>query len=186
MYRLSEPNDSQQSACMKKSPDHQMHKPFKTSSWTYGEPRFVLVMETCFAVICRQLGREAEAKKLRGWQSVHYYYWTEIDKKIQKEKSACKKLLKSGDFHLQCKTDRAMSRAYDWIGFNMGDMISGLSTIVQYETSFYTPTSFPWSSTVAMMIWRKGFIAIFLTSLWSFLFVEEAQLGLMLKLLEKK
>lgn len=35
-----------------------------------------------------------------------------------------------------------------------------------------------------MMIWRKGFIAIFLTSLWSFLFVEEVQLGLMLKLLE--
>lgn len=122
MYRLSEPNDSQQSACMKNSPNHQMHKPFKTSSWTYGEPPFVLVMETFFAVICRQLGSEAEAKKLKGWQSVHYYYWTEIDKKIQKEKLACKKLLKSGDFHLQCKTDRAMSQAYDWIGFNMGDI----------------------------------------------------------------
>lgn len=100
-------------------------------------------METFFAVICRQLGSEAEAKKLKGWQSMHYYYWTEIDKKIQKEKLACKKLLKSGDFHLQCKTDRVMSQAYDWIGFNMGDMISGLSTIVQYETSCYTPNSFP-------------------------------------------
>lgn len=32
-----------------------------------------------FAVVCRQLKHEAEAKKVEGWQSLHYKYWTEID-----------------------------------------------------------------------------------------------------------
>lgn len=47
-----------------------------------------------FAVACRQLKHEAEAKKVEGWQSLHYKYWTEIDQKIQKEKAAFQKVLK--------------------------------------------------------------------------------------------
>ncbi|MCJ1348910.1 hypothetical protein MMC31_007143 [Peltigera leucophlebia] len=76
-----------------------------------------------FAVVCRQLKHEAEAKKVEGWQSLHYKYWTEIDQKIQQEKAAFQKVLDGENLHDQCVTHIAISHACDRVGFNMDDMI---------------------------------------------------------------
>ena len=76
-----------------------------------------------FAVACRQLKHEAEAKKVESWQSLHYKYWTEIDQKIQKEEAAFQKVLKGENLHDQCVTHKAISQACDRVGFNMDDMI---------------------------------------------------------------
>lgn len=77
-----------------------------------------------FAVACRQLKHEAEAKKVDGWKSLHYKYWIEIDLKIQQEKAAFQKVLDGENLHDQCETHIAISQACDRVGFNMNDMIS--------------------------------------------------------------
>lgn len=76
-----------------------------------------------YAVAYRQLKYEAGAKKLEGWQPLHYKYWTKIDQKIQQEKAAFQKVLDGENLHDQCVTHIAISQAFDRVGFNMNDMI---------------------------------------------------------------
>jgi hypothetical protein len=51
------------------------------------------------AEACRRLRNEAETKKVDGWQALQKDYWTEIDKKLQKEKQAYKQVLKGESAH---------------------------------------------------------------------------------------
>ena len=76
-----------------------------------------------FAVACNQLKHEAEAKKVDGWQSLHYQYWTEIDEKIQQEKEFFQRVLNGENLHEKCVTHLAISQACNRVGFNMNDMI---------------------------------------------------------------
>jgi hypothetical protein len=75
------------------------------------------------AEACRQLRNEAETKKVDGWQALQKDYWTEIDKKLQREKQAYEQVLKGENAHDQCPTHLAISHTCDRVGFNMDDML---------------------------------------------------------------
>ena len=75
------------------------------------------------AEACRQLKKEAEIKKVDGWQALQKEYWTEIDKKLQREEHAYAQVLKGENVHDRCPTHLAISETCNRVGFNMDDML---------------------------------------------------------------
>jgi len=75
------------------------------------------------AEVCRQLRKEAEIKKVDGWRELQKEYWTEIDKKLQREKQAYERVLKGERAHDQCPTHLAVSHTCTRVGFNADDML---------------------------------------------------------------
>jgi hypothetical protein len=75
------------------------------------------------AEVCRQVKKEAEIKKVDGWQELQKDYWTEINKKLEREKQAYERVLKGEKAHDQCPTHLAISHTCTRIGFNVDDML---------------------------------------------------------------
>jgi hypothetical protein len=94
-----------------------------------------------FAQVCQQLRREAEIKKIDGWQELQKEYWTEIDKKLQREKQAYERVLKGEKAHDQRPIHPAISHTCTRVGFNVDDMLQ-ISISMQSGMSSYMRTLF--------------------------------------------
>jgi hypothetical protein len=75
------------------------------------------------AEACWQLKKEAEIKKVEGWQTLQNDYWTEIDKKLAKKAPAYDQVLKGQKTHGERPTYMAISLSCMRVGFNMDDML---------------------------------------------------------------
>jgi hypothetical protein len=72
---------------------------------------------------CQELKREAEAKKVLGWQNLQKSYWTDIDKKLVVEQDIFERCRQRGErLNGQCPTIIAVSQACNMIGFDCTDI----------------------------------------------------------------
>lgn len=76
-----------------------------------------------FAITCRKLKQEAEARKVAGWEALQNGYWTEIDRKLELERPAYERVLKGADAHKECPTYIAVSQACTRVGFDLENML---------------------------------------------------------------
>lgn len=85
-----------------------------------------------FAELCKELKREAEKKKVEGWERLHKSFWTEIWKMIESEKGSWAAYM-GGDMNAfkECETHNAIRRTCLKIGLDMPD---ALSAIKHYAT----------------------------------------------------
>ena len=77
-----------------------------------------------FAIACRKLKNEAEACKVAGWQTLQKEYWTEIDRKLLREKPAYDQVLKGANAHSECPTHITISQICTRVGFDLDHMLA--------------------------------------------------------------
>lgn len=77
-----------------------------------------------FAMACRKLKNEAEACKVAGWQTLQKECWTEIDRKLLREKPAYDQVLKRADAHSECPTYITISQICTRVGFDLDRMLA--------------------------------------------------------------
>jgi hypothetical protein len=76
------------------------------------------------AAACRELKREAEAKKVEGWRTLNKKYWTDVHKTLADEKAVYEKVLNGEPLYDQCPTHFAISQACMTVGFSKDNMLS--------------------------------------------------------------
>jgi hypothetical protein len=76
---------------------------------------------------CQELKREAEAKKVTGWQNLQKSYWTDIDKRLINEQDIYERCRQRGEnLNGQCPTTVAVSQACNIVGLNLTDMLQNI------------------------------------------------------------
>jgi hypothetical protein len=77
-----------------------------------------------FADICQRLCTQGEVQKVLGWNNLIGGYWTEVDERLMREKTAWKKVLTGANEHGKCPTHMAISEVCLSVDFNMDDMLT--------------------------------------------------------------